>query len=353
MNTRSLIFFSFLAILVFPQYAFSVDLPSPSSNGTGSGSTNNATSNPPSTVSTSSNSSLTGGTPPANNTSQKTNNTSAISPNSTTSSITNKTSSVTVTPNPASANQGSQVTFTARVTDTSSSPTTPSGTVSWSDGNAGGTFNQVSCALSSGICTIVYLPPHGVASSITITARYQGDSIHLSASNTSTLTVIIQHSTSLTMAPNPAIVDHGLHVSFSVKVMDTSSSPTVPTGTISWTDGNAGGTFSQSSCALSSGNCTVSYTPDPHHTASITIAANYGGDDAHLTGAITRTLTINIFHDTTTTVTPNVAGVNQGSQVTFTAKIADTSKSPSVPAGTVSWNDNVGGTFSSASCTIS
>src|SRR5947209_5218363 len=248
MNTRSLIFFSFLAILVFPQYAFSVDLPSPSSNGTGSGSTNNATSNPPSTVSTSSNSSLTGGTPPANNTSQKTNNTSAISPNSTTSSITNKTSSVTVTPNPASANQGSQVTFTARVTDTSSSPTTPTGTVSWSDGNAGGTFNQVSCALSSGICTTVYLPPPGVASSITITARYQGDSTHLSASNTSTLTVIIQHSTSLTMAPNPAIVDQGLQVTFSVKVMDTSSSPTVPTGTISWTDGNTGGTFSQSSC---------------------------------------------------------------------------------------------------------
>src|SRR2546427_12601734 len=70
-------------------------------------------------------------------------------------------------------------------------------------------------------------------------------------------------------------------------------------------------------------------------------------------GAITRTLTINIFHDTTTTVTPNEAGVNQGSQVTFTAKIADTSKSPSVPTGTVSWNDNVGGTFSSASCIIS
>jgi len=352
MNTRSLIFFSFLAILVFPQYAFSVDLPSPSSNGIGSGSTNNATSNPPSTVSTSSNSSLTSGTPPANNTSQKTNNTSTISSNST-SSITNKTSSVTVTPNPASANQGSQVTFSARVTDTSSSPTTPTGTVSWSDGNAGGTFNQVSCALSSGICTTVYLPPPGVASSITITARYQGDSIHLSASTTSTLTAIIQHSTSLAMAPNPAIVDQGLQVTFSVKVMDTSSSPTVPTGTISWTDGNTGGTFSQSSCALSSGNCTVSYTPDPHHTASITIAANYGGDDTHLMGAITRTLTINIFHNTTTTVTPNVAGVNQGSQVTFTAKIADTSKSPSVPTGTVSWNDNVGGTFSSASCIIS
>src|SRR2546426_3883846 len=200
MNTRSLIFFSFLAILVFPQYAFSVDLPAPSSNGTGSGSTNNATSNPPPTGSTSSNSSLTGGTPPANNTSQKTNNTSAISPNSPSSSIANKTSSVTVTPNPASANQGSQITFTARVVDTSSSPTVPTGTVSWSDGNAGGTFSQVSCALSSGICTTVYLPPTGIASGIIITARYQGDSTHLSVLNTSTLTVIIQHSTSLAMA---------------------------------------------------------------------------------------------------------------------------------------------------------
>src|SRR5437879_5388481 len=221
MKTRSLVFFSFLAILIFPQYAFSVDLPSPSSNGTGSGSTNNATSNPPPTGSTSSNSSLTGGTPSANNTSQKTNNASAISPNSTSSSIANKTSSVTVTPNPASANQGSQITFTARVAD-------------------------------------------------------------------------------------------------------TSSSPTVPTGTISWTDGNAVGTFSQVSCDISSGNCTAPYTPDPQHTASITIAANSGGDDTHLAGAITRTLTINISHDTTPTVRPNVAGVNQGSQVTVTANIADT-----------------------------
>ncbi|TLX93401.1 MAG: hypothetical protein E6K91_08685 [Thaumarchaeota archaeon] len=266
---------------------------------------------------------------------------------------TNSTTSVTVTPSSGTSNQGSQVTFTARVADTSSSSSIPTGIVSWSDGSSGGTFSQVSCTLSSGSCNTVYIPSTSATGSITITARYQGDSTHLTASNISTITLVALHSASLSITPNPAVVDQGLQLTFTVRVVDTSSSPTTPTGSVSWSDGNDGGTFSQVSCTLSSGNCITSYTPDPHHTATITIAANYGGDNTHSAGEITLPLTINIFHDTSTTVTPNLSWINQASQVTFTVRVADTSKSPSVPTGTVSWNDSVGGTFSPASCTLS
>src|SRR5437867_334419 len=99
-----------------------------------------------------------------------------------------------VSPNPASATAASPITFTATVADTSaSSPSSPTGTVSWSDNGAGGSFVAASCTLSSSSssqsqCTVTYLAPL-TPGSITITASYSGDSTHLSSSGTSSLTV--------------------------------------------------------------------------------------------------------------------------------------------------------------------
>jgi len=100
----------------------------------------------------------------------------------------------TVSPNPASAIAGTPITFTATVADTSaSSPSSPTGTVSWSDNGAGGSFLTGTCTLSSSSssqsqCTVTYIAPLTPAS-ITITASYSGDSTHLSSSGTSSLTV--------------------------------------------------------------------------------------------------------------------------------------------------------------------
>jgi hypothetical protein len=106
------------------------------------------------------------------------------------------TTSTTVTPNPATTNLDKTISFRARVNDTSSnSATNPTGTVTWSDGGAGGSFSSGSCTLapfnsttSVSACSMVYTPPV-TTGPVTITAIYSGDSIHKASSGTSALTV--------------------------------------------------------------------------------------------------------------------------------------------------------------------
>jgi hypothetical protein len=99
-----------------------------------------------------------------------------------------------VSPNPASVTAGTPITFTATVTDRSApSPSSPSGTVSWGDNGAGGSFLVGTCTLSSSSssqsqCTITYVAPI-TPRSVTIAASYSGDSTHLASSGASSLTV--------------------------------------------------------------------------------------------------------------------------------------------------------------------
>ena len=70
--------------------------------------------------------------------------------------------------------------------------------------------------------------------------------------------------------------------------------PQPPTGTISWSDGGAGGTFSNSgSCTLDSSSCTITYTPSttshvtvtPLSVGPVTITAIYSGDSIYDTSS--------------------------------------------------------------------
>ncbi|MGI0074692.1 MAG: hypothetical protein ACREA5_01980, partial [Nitrosotalea sp.] len=143
--------------------------------------------------------------------------------------------------------------FTVQVTDTSSSPTIVSGTVTWKDGNLGGTFNPSSCIVSSGSCTVSYTPPTNYGGAITITASYGGDATHSGSSGTSILTTTVIHSVVTTIT---SATSSGSQVQFTATLADTSSHQITPVGTVTWSDGNVGGTFSRSSCILSSGSCT-------------------------------------------------------------------------------------------------
>jgi hypothetical protein len=89
--------------------------------------------------------------------------------------------------------KGKMITFTVKVTDTSSGLPISHGNVAWSDGGAGGSFSTLSCTLSSsgstiGTCMVTYTAP-GTPSSVTITATYSGDKTHAPSSGTSSLTV--------------------------------------------------------------------------------------------------------------------------------------------------------------------
>ncbi len=102
--------------------------------------------------------------------------------------------SAAITPSTSSVSTGSSLVFNATIADTSSTPTTPTGTISWSDGSAGGKFaNSATCTLSgsgsASSCTISYTAPLS-AKSVVITGQYAGDLTHSSSSATSHLTVI-------------------------------------------------------------------------------------------------------------------------------------------------------------------
>src|SRR6267143_2108931 len=125
-----------------------------------------------------------------------------------------------VTPNPASTPIGKSITFKVTVADKSVPPTPPTGTVSWSDGGAGGSFGSSTCTLgavntASSFCTVLYTP--STLGPVTITAAYPGDTYHTGSSGTSSLTSILRSSTT-TVTPNPATTSIGKPIIFKAKV---------------------------------------------------------------------------------------------------------------------------------------
>ena len=267
-----------------------------------------------------------------------------------------------VSPNPASVTAGSSLTFTATVLDSSSSPSTSSGTVSWSDGGGGGSFNPSACSLSSsGSCQVIYAS-RSTGGTVTVAATYSGDSSHSASSGSASLTVNAPpppHPTTTTVSPSPASVTVGGKLAFSGTVTDTSTSPSFPSGTLVWSDGGAGGSFSPSSCSSTSvgtnqGQCSTTYSP-PATAGSVTITASYSGDSSHASSSGTSVLTISPPppHPTTTIVTPNPSSVTSGQSIIFTATVSDTGSSPSTPSGTASWGDaGAGGSFAPNTCTL-
>ncbi len=261
--------------------------------------------------------------------------------------------SVAITSSSPSFVPGNAITLTATVTDTASSPTTPSGTLSWSDGNAGGVFGSTTCTLSSGVCTTSYTPSSGATNSITITGTYAGDSSHQTSSGTSQLLQSNQDPTSVVVTSPQSTISAGGQVTITATVADTSNSQNVPTGTITWNDGNVGGVFGSTTCTLSSGTCNITYTAPSTVQNPITITATYGGDTIDQTSSGTSQLSPSTQDATSVLVTLSPSTISSGEQVTVTATVNDTTNSQNIPTGTITWNDGSGGgTFDQTSCTL-
>ncbi|WP_133121021.1 beta strand repeat-containing protein, partial [Candidatus Nitrosotalea bavarica] len=261
---------------------------------------------------------------------------------------------VTMTSSTSSVSSGGQVTFTVTVVGSTNSQNTPTGTITWGDGNIGGNFNPTSCTLATGTCNVTYTPSTTSPNNVVITASYSGDTMYQTSSGTSNLTVNTTDSTTLSVTPNPSTAPLGGSVIFTATVADTSSSPTTPTSSVSWSDGNAAGSFSSSSCTLSSsGSCTVTYIPAVNPPNAITITASYAGDGTHQSSTGSSTLSASVVDPTTSTITPNPATFSVGTQISFIVSIADTTNPSSTIAGLVTWTDNgAGGSFSPSSCVV-
>ena len=205
-------------------------------------------------------------------------------------------------------NQGSSGTFGITVTQSPTStvascvPSTVSVgastlcTATVSGYNPGGsvTFSQLSgtastslstpvvCTLSSGICQI-FVSASGVGGA-NIVATYSGDQNNFASSGPATLTVSPTASTT-TVVCNPATLVVGQSTTCTATVSGYS-----PTGVISWQSSDRSGTFSSNPCTLSSGTCSVSYTP----SSSATITASYLGDLNNQGSAGSSSITANV-----------------------------------------------------------
>jgi PKD repeat protein len=197
---------------------------------------------------------------------------------------------------------GASVTCSATVTDTSTTPSTPSGTVGFISSGAG-TFSGSPCTLAGTLatstCSATYSP--SAVGSQTITGTYSGDATHSTSFGTATVTVIAALVADFTSAPAAPTV--GATVSFTPSV----SGGTTPYA-YSWTFGDGGtSTVSNPTHAYATaGTFAVALTVTDSSTPHQTKTANHSVSvSAGLTAAFT-----------TSPANPIIGGI-----VTFTSTV--------------------------------
>jgi PKD repeat protein len=255
--------------------------------------------------------------------------------------------SVSCSPNSVIVNQAS--TCTATVNDTSTGSTiTPTGTVIFAETGPAGSFSSTICTLSSGSCLVTFTP--SATGTALVTATYGGDSIHGGSTSASASVTVNPRTTSTALVcTSPVVVNQAS--SCTATVSDTSPGTAVTaTGSVTFNETGPGGSSSFTTCTLTSGSCSVTFTATTTGTALIT--GSYGGDAAHETSTSAATsVTVNPRATSTTVVCTSPVIVNQASNCTAT--ITDSSSGGSVtPTGNVTFVSDSPGTFSAANCTL-
>src|SRR3989475_462855 len=272
---------------------------------------------------------------------------------------------VSCVPGSVTVNSGSVC--TATVTDTSASPSTPTGSVSFAS-DVTGTFSPgSSCNLLAGAAgpafffLMIRRPPR----STLFPTRRSSDlptSNHAASNGAFALTVsppaAAPTSTVVSCVPGSVTVNSGSVCT--ATVTDTSASPSTPTGSVSFAS-DVTGTFSPgSSCNLLAGAAGPAFfflmirrpprsTLFPTRRSSDLPTSNHAASN----GAFALTVSPPAAAPTSTVVScvPGSVTVNSGS--VCTATVTDTSASPSTPTGSVSFASDVTGTFSpGSSCNL-
>ena len=265
------------------------------------------------------------------------------------------TTTVSCTPGTVGVNNSTSC--KATVTDNSIvNATTPSGTVTFASSGTGtfsGTCTLIG-VLASASCTlnVTYTPTAVGTGSHIIFGTYQGDSSHNSGTGTFTLTVLGRtSSTSVNCAPSTVLTNYGS--SCTVTVADTATgTPITPTGTVSFTrSGTSTGSFTPSaSCNLSSGSCTVTFTPTSAGSSKIT--GSYGGDNVHYTSSGISGFVNSTLRTSSIAFTCHPTNNMINNYTSCTVTVTDTSSGPALtPSGTILLSSSRAGSFTS--CTLS
>jgi hypothetical protein len=231
---------------------------------------------------------------------------------------------------------GQSVTFTATVGVNSPGAGTPTGTVTFYDGNTElgtGTLN------SSGMATFTTstATPLSVGSH-SITAVYGGDSNDLGSGTQSAVSQTVnKDSTTTTLAASQPSV-YGQPVTFAATVSPVSPGAGTPTGIVTFYDGST----ELGTGTLSGGVATFTTSTLPGGSDSIT--ASYNGDTNDL-GSTTSSALSQVVNpaSTSTGLTSSLTTSPLGQNVTFTAAVSVVSPGSGTPAGSVEFVDTTTG----------
>ena len=228
--------------------------------------------------------------------------------------------SLTASANPAAV--GSAVTFTAVVSN--GAAMVPTGTVTFMDGTAQIGMATLTASGAATLSTATLAP--GVAQ---MTAVYSGDPNNAPA----TSAVLAEHmeqptTTTLASSVNPSVAEAG--VTFAATVQGPAGVTSVPTGTVTFSDGAAPiGT----SVLNASGVATLTVTR--LYAGQHSITASYGGDPVNLASQSVLLVQTVAQATTATSLTTSSATVYAGVSVTFTAVVSRTDTV--IPTGTVTF----------------
>jgi hypothetical protein len=241
-------------------------------------------------------------------------------------SIHSSASSTALASSPNPSGVGQSVTFTATVAAVPPATGTPTGQVTFSQGN---TVLAQAPLNSSG--QVSFSTSALGAGSDTITATYASNSLFAASSGSTVQTVQSTFSTTTTVSSsaNPSVFSQS--VTFTATV--TSSGGT-PAGTVTFKDG---ATTLGTSNLDGAGHAT--FTTSSLAVASHSITAAYNGN-ATFTPSTSSALTQTVNKDgTTSSVTSSLNPSNHGQSVTFTATVVASSPGTAVPGGSVTFKD--------------
>jgi hypothetical protein len=241
---------------------------------------------------------------------------------------------------------GESVTFTSDVADTGTSVSTPTGTVTFSDGS--GTL--CTAALNEqdpNVASCPYTYAHATSED-DVVATYGGDTNNAGSASTALDEVVDAASTTTTVTSSPATPVTGQQVTFTATVAAVAPGAGTPTGAVTFSD--SGGTLCSavnlSGTDPDTATCQVTYSS----AGMDTVMADYAGttDFAASSGSAGVTSGLG---GSQVQLQSSENPAARGDAPTFTATVSSVSPASGTPDGTVTFSFAASGTGPAPACT--
>ena len=168
----------------------------------------------------------------------------------------------------------------------------------------------------------------------------------------------LPNTTGTTVSCTPSTVVVAQASTCTATVVDSSATPTTPTGDVDFTSNGSGAFSASGTCTLAPVNsttasCNLTYTPSAIGTGSHTITGSYEGDNGHTADDGAFLLTVD-GRDTQSTLSCSPSSVFVSEQTTCTATVDDVDPdgTKSAPGGAVGVSAEGPGAVASSPCTL-